>query len=121
MPTMIGPVPQELGTVTGIVAAMPAPTLDSQGVATNGARFVNVWVGMVGGTSAIFQVFLYRTGQGWTYYGDVPATTVLTTYVAGGSGGLFQLETRGAERVYGQLTSLVGGPTCSLLYEGVTY
>ena len=117
MATQIGPQPQELGTFTGIVAAMPPPTLDSQGVATNGARFVNVWVGMTGGTSVVFQVYLYRTVQGWSYYGDVPATTLTTT----NGGGIFQLELRGAERVYAQLTSLVGGPTCSLLYEGVTY
>ena len=66
MPTQIGPQPQELGTVTGIVAAMAAPTLSTDGFATNGARFVNVWVGMTGGTSVVFQVYLYRTGQGWT-------------------------------------------------------
>ena len=117
MPTMIGPAPQELGVFTGIVAAMPAPTLDSQGVATNGARFVNVWIGMTGGTSVVFQVYLYRTGQGWTYYGDVPATTLLTAQ----GGSIFQLELRGAERVYAQLTTFVGPPTCTILYEGVTY
>lgn len=117
MPTMIGPVPQELGTFTGIAAAMAAPTLDSDGVATNGARFVNVWVGMTGGTSVVFQVYVYRTLQGWTYYGDVPATTLLTA----SGGGFFQLETRGAERVYAQLITFTGPPTCTLLYEGVTY
>lgn len=117
MPTMIGPAPQELGVFTGIVAAMAAPTLATDGVATNGARFVNVWIGMTGGTSVVAQFYLYRTGQGWTYYGDVPATTLLTS----NSGGLFQLELRGAERVYAQLITFTGPPTCSILYEGVTY
>lgn len=117
MPTMIGPQPQTLGTFSGINAAMPAPTVESDGVATFGSRFVNVWVGMAGGTSVVLQCWVYRTLQGWTYYGDVPATTLLTT----NGGGIFQLELRGAERVYAQLITFTGPPTCSILYEGVTY
>lgn len=117
MPTMIGPAPQELGTFSGINSAMAAPTLASDGVATNGARFVNVWVGVVGGTSVVLQCWLYRTLQGWTYYSDVPPTTLLTS----SNGGIFQLETRGAERVYAQLITFTGPPTCAILYEGVTY
>ena len=119
MPTMIGPTPQELGVFSGIVAAMPSPTLASDGVAVNGARFVNVWVGMTSAraSTVVFQCWLYRTGQGWTFYSDVPATTLQST----NGGGLFQLELRGAERAYAQLTTFTGAPTCTILYEGVTY
>lgn len=117
MPGMIGPQPQQLGYFSGIAAAMPNPSAATDGVATNAARFVNVWLGMTGGTSVVLQVWVYRTTQGWTYYSDVPATTFSTTY----GGGIVQLELRGIERVYAQLTTFTGPPTCALLYEGVTY
>lgn len=117
--TLAGPgAPAALGSATGIIAATGAPSLATDGYATLGNRFVNVWVDMAGGTSCDVQVYLYRTTVGWILYTDVPTTTVLTA----NGGGLFQLEPRGAERIYVRLINFVGGgATAGIFVDGVTY
>lgn len=109
--------PQQLGTINNITVANSTPSGASAGFATDYQRFVNVWLGLTGGTSVDVVVWVWRTNAGWINYVDVPQTTVLTT----NGGGFFQFELRGAERVYIQLLNLVGPPSCSLIVEGVTY
>lgn len=109
--------PQFLGSLASITAVNGTPSGASAGFATNYQRFVNLWVGLTGGTSVDVSVWVWRTGVGWIFYADVPPTTVTTA----NGGGFFQFEMRGAERVYFQFTNFVGPPTVALLVEGVTY
>lgn len=109
--------PQFLGSLASITAVNGTPSGASAGFATNYQRFVNLWVGLTGGTSVDVSVWVWRTGIGWISYVDVPPTTVTTA----NGGGFFQFEMRGAERVYFQFTNFVGPPTVRLLVEGVTY
>ena len=110
-------VPQLLGSSSGITSANGTPSGASAGFATSYQRFLNIWVGLTGGTSVDVQFWVWRTGIGWVLYVDVPQTTVTTA----NTGGFFQLEMRGAERIYVQLLNLVGPPTCQIFVEGVTY
>lgn len=112
------PAPATLGSATGIIGATGAPTLATDGYSTLSNRYVNVWVGLAGGTSCDVQIYVYQATVGWLLYTDVPTTTVLTA----NGGGLFQLELRGASRVYARLTNFVGvGATAAIVVEGVTY
>lgn len=109
--------PQSLGFASNITLANGTPSGATAGFATNYQRFVNVWIGLTGGTSVDVSVWVWRTGVGWVFYSDVPTTTITTA----NGGGFFQLEMRGAERIYIQLANLVGPPTIRLLVEGITY
>lgn len=109
-------IPQSLGSVTGIAAATLAPTLATQGFPTNQYRFVNLWVKITAFTSIDVSVYVYHATTGWHL--DIAATTLTT----GTAGTFMQLETRGAQRVYLRVISVVGGPgTVDVDVEGVTY
>lgn len=114
--------PQQLGYTTNIRSANGTPSGASAGYSTSFQRFINIWVGLAGGTSVDVSIWVYRTGIGWVLYADVPTTTVTTA----NGGGFFQLEMRGAERIYIQLANFVGTsppptPAVALLVEGITY
>lgn len=106
-----------IGSTQNLVAATAAPTLATDGYATKGHRFVNLWVSCSGGTSVDVSVYVYRQFMGWMLYTDVPTTTLLTA----NGGGLLQLELRGCERVYLRHNSFNGGVTSSIVAEAVTY
>lgn len=109
--------PRLLGTISSLTAVNGTPSGASAGFPTDYQRFVNLWLGLTGGTSVDVAVWVYRTGIGWVLYADVPTTTITTT----NGGGFFQLEMRGAERIYFQFTNFVGPPTVRVVVEGVTY
>lgn len=106
-----------IGSTQNIALATAAPTLATDGYATKGHRFINLWVSCSGGTSVDVSVYVYRQYMGWILYTDVPTTTMLTA----NGGGLLQLELRGAERVYLRHVSFNGGVTSGILAEAVTY
>lgn len=114
-----GAKPTQIGKLTGINAATAAPTQTdaTAGFDTQSQRFVNIWYLLVGGTSVDTTVYLYRTGIGWILYTDVPQLTLSTS----NAGGVIQIETRGAERVYVRLLNFVGPPTVDVILESVTY
>lgn len=114
-----GPIPFSLGAVQTVNAATAAPTLGSQGWEANKLRFVNLYLHLTGaaGATATVVVWIYHPVAGWFLYTDVPATTL---YLAN-NGGFFQLELRGVERVYVQVTALSVGASLAMRAEGVTY
>lgn len=114
-----GAKPTQIGSLTGINASTSAPTQNdaTAGFDTQSQRFVNVWYRLTGGTSADTTVYLYRTGIGWILYTDVPQLTLTTANF----GGVVQVETRGAERIYVRLQNFVGPPTVDVILESVTY
>lgn len=109
-------IPYEVGTFS-TAAANGTPTLASQGQETQLARYVNVWYKLTGGTSVTTRIWLYRDVIGWILYTDIPTTTILTA----NGGGILQIETRGAQRVYVELITFVGPPTVNVRVDVVTY
>lgn len=116
-----GPKPTLLGTAGPFNADNGSPigasNPDTLGFDTQCLRFINAWVGLVGGTS--FNVMFYVfDGTAWYLYTDVPTTTVLTA----NGGGFFQLEMRGITRVYVRVLTPVGaGVSAGIKVEGVSY
>lgn len=108
-----GPFIADNGSPIG--AANPATI----GFDTQMLRFVNVWVGLTGGTSFAVNIYVFNADASmWYLYTDVPTTTVLTA----NGGGLFQLELRGVDRVYCRVSSPSGaGATAGIGFYGVTY
>ena len=119
MATTFPKLPQELGSFTTSVSN-GLPTLDTDGFATYGARYVNLWCQSSGGASAVWMLFpyLYRTGIGWVVYPDIPFSMTLYTVT---NGSVFQIEVRGAERVYVRFANPANSPTGTILVEGFTY
>ena len=113
---MIGPFPQQLGTFT-TNAANGTPSGATAGSFTQAARFVNVWYDLTGGTSCTTRIWLFRHTVQWVLYTDIPTTTILTA----NGGGLLQIETRGAERVYVEIVAVTGPPTIAVYIDGVNY
>lgn len=109
--------PLVLGSVTGLAAANGTPSAATAGFATAGSRFINLWYNMSGGTSVTTRVWLYRELVGWILYTDIPTTTLLTA----NGGGIIQVETRGAQRIYAEVITFVGPPTVGIYFDGVTY
>ena len=118
-----GTPPQYLGKTTGIIAGTSAPSTATDGFDALQMRFVNAWVRLTNGTSCDVSVYLYNSAPGalqggWYLYTDVPTTTITTT----NGGGVFQIETRGAQRVYVRLQSFVGAnATADIILYGVNY
>ena len=110
--------PQELGDFS-TSANMTAPTADTDGYATYGARYVNLWMQASGGRYLLY-LYLYRTGIGWVQYSDLPFRFSMTSDT---NGLLVEVETRGAERVYTRRVGVapynVG--TANVRLEGFTY
>lgn len=113
--------PEQLGFVGRITSANGAPTLATQGFATNNHRFVNVWAGVLAAnaTDAYVTTFwVYKTGIGWVVYTDVEPVFVRSLQ----ANAVHSLELRGGvERIYVQLSSFAGTPSVALLVEGITY
>ena len=108
---------EAIGTAAGVATTTAAPSTATDGIDTKQHRFVNCWIKLVGGTSANFTVYLYRSAIGWIQYTDVPETTLTTA----NGGGVIQIEPRGADRVYVRCTSVTGPPTHSMAFYGSTY
>jgi len=110
--------PVILGSATGIAAANGTPSGATAGFATGGQRYINVWYSMsAGSTSVTTRIWLYRELIGWVLYTDIPTTTILTA----NQGGVIQLESRGAQRIYIELITFTGSPTVGIYVDGVSY
>lgn len=113
--------PEQLGFTGRITAANGAPTLPTDGFATNNHRFINVWAGvLVANTTDAYTTtfWVYKTGIGWVVYTDVEPIFVRSLQ----ANAVHSLELRGsAERIYVQLSGFTGTPSVALLVEGVTY
>lgn len=112
--------PQELGSFT-TAAQTVAPTTDTEGYATFGARYVNVWAQASGAIPKWFPyVFVYRTGIGWVRFQEQPK--VLNALTAT-NGLLLEIEIRGAERIYVRRvgTGATNGATATVMIEGFSY
>lgn len=109
--------PEVLGTST-FTNTSSAPSAATDGFPTNNHRFVNVWLKLVEFTSADLTIYLYSSqNTNWMLYTDVPQTTFTTA----NGGGVLQLETRGASRIYARVPSVSGNGTGSFSFEGLTY
>lgn len=109
-------IPQEIGNFQ-TNAANGSPGGANAGFDPQLSRFVNVWYKLAGGTSVTTRIWLYRDTIGWILYTDIPTTTMLTA----NGGGIIQVETRGAQRVYVELVTFVGPPTVTVFADAVTY
>ena len=115
MPT--GPNPTVLANFQATVANS-TPSGATDGYATGGNRFLNIWYNMsAGSTSVTTRIWFYRQSVGWVLYTDVPTTTILTA----NGGGFLQLEARGVQRVYVELITFTGNPTVDVHIDGITY
>ena len=111
--------PQELGSFTVGAVNMAAPSAATDGYATNGARYVNLWMQATGGRYLLY-TYLYRTGIGWVRYTELPFYMGVTSDT---NGLLIELEVRGAERIYARRvgTAPSNTGTAIALLEGFTY
>lgn len=107
--------PQPLGSVTGIAAATAAPTLVTEGFPTNDSRFINLWVKITGFGSISVATWVYHTITGWVQ--DLPPTIIPGANL----GQFMEFELRGPQRIYLQVTLVVGAGTVDVVAEGITY